>query len=81
MVFSLQLEKPVRAEGNVEVWLNSLMTVAQSSLHGVIRTASLAIQDSAFKLLEFLDNYPAQVGTLYTAPAAVVILIMHEVTI
>jgi dynein heavy chain len=55
------LEKQVRAEGNVETWLMSLMLVAQSSLHCVIRTASLAIQDSAFKLLEFLDFYPAQV--------------------
>ena len=62
----LQLEKPVRAEGNVEVWLMSLMTMAQSSLHGVIRAAAMTIQDTAFRLLEFCDTYPAQVGASST---------------
>lgn len=59
--FLWQLEKPVKAEGNVEVWLMSLMQMAQKSLHGVIRTAAMAIQDSSFQLLEFLDMFPAQV--------------------
>lgn len=39
----------------------SLMQMAQKSLHGVIRTAAMAIQDSSFQLLEFLDMFPAQV--------------------
>ena len=58
----LQLEKPVKAEGNVEVWLMNLMNMAQRSLHSVIRAAAMAIQDTNFSLLEFLDTFPAQVS-------------------
>lgn len=57
----LQLNKPVKAEGNVEVWLMSLMKMAHYSLHCVIRTAAVAIQESGFQLLEFLNMFPAQV--------------------
>ena len=56
-----QLEKVVKAEGNVEVWLMSLLRMSQKSLHGVIRTAAMAIQDTNFQLLEFLNMFPAQV--------------------
>ncbi|XP_053402509.1 dynein axonemal heavy chain 5-like isoform X4 [Mercenaria mercenaria] len=61
---TVDLEKTVKAEGNVEVWLMSLMKMAQKSLHGVIRTAAMAIQDQSFQLLEFLGMFPAQVGLL-----------------
>ncbi|XP_033755107.1 LOW QUALITY PROTEIN: dynein heavy chain 5, axonemal-like [Pecten maximus] len=61
---TIDLEKHVKAEGNVEVWLMNLMMMAQKSLHGVIRTAAIAIQDNNFQLLEFLDMFPAQVGLL-----------------
>lgn len=50
------------AQGNVEVWLGSLMTFAQKSLHNVIRQAHFAIGDANFQLLEFLNTFPAQVG-------------------
>ena len=41
----------------------SLMKMSHKSLHGVIRTAAMAIQDTNFQLLEFLNMFPAQVGT------------------
>ena len=49
------------AQGNVEVWLGLLMTMAQKSLHNVIRQAHFAIGDANFQLLEFLNTFPAQV--------------------
>lgn len=48
-------------QGNVEVWLDNLLTQARLSLHAVIRMASVAIKDPAFKLIEFLDTFAAQV--------------------
>lgn len=62
--FVLQLEKPIKAEGNVEVWLMNLMLMSQKSVHSVIRAAAMAIQDSNFNILEFLENFSAQVGNI-----------------
>ena len=45
----------------MELWLLALLKEAQKSLHGVIRMASVAIKDPAFKLIEFLDTFAAQV--------------------
>lgn len=45
----------------MEQWLLALLLGAQSALHSVIRMASVAIKDPVFKLLEFMDTFPAQV--------------------
>ena len=49
------------AQGNVEVWLGTLLQMSRKSVHGVIRTAHTAVQDQGFNLLEFLSTFPAQV--------------------
>ena len=47
----IQLENAVIAQGNVEVWLGQLLNEAMSSLHAVIREASIAIESPSFDLL------------------------------
>lgn len=42
---TVEMDRPVMAEGNVEVWLNVLLKEAQRYLHLVIHQAALAIQD------------------------------------
>jgi len=59
------LVKPVLAEGNVEIWLQHLLDNSRLSVHGIIRTAFMAIQDPSFMLISFLDTFPAQVLHIY----------------
>ncbi|ELU05307.1 hypothetical protein CAPTEDRAFT_162628 [Capitella teleta] len=61
---TVQLDEFVLAQGNVENWLGDLLRLTRKSVHGVIRTAAITIQDPAFKLLEFENMFPAQVGLL-----------------
>ena len=61
---TVHLERPVRAEGSVEVWLMSLLTASQESVHCIIRQAFHFINDNQFDFLEFLGRFQAQVGIL-----------------
>ncbi|ROT80144.1 hypothetical protein C7M84_001143 [Penaeus vannamei] len=60
----VQLEKSVRAEGSVELWLMKLLQMSQQSVHGIIRQAHHVIQDPDLNVLRFLEQFPAQVGIL-----------------
>jgi len=40
-------------QGNVEIWLGNLLKEVQHTIHCIIRQAFYAIEDSAFKMLEF----------------------------
>jgi dynein heavy chain len=53
----VHLERPVRAEGSVEVWLNGLLQSSQEAIHCIIRQAFHFINDSNFDLLEFVTKF------------------------
>ena len=58
------LERPVRAEGSVESWLNTLLWCSQDAVHGVIRNCYHYINDNQFSLLEMVSKFQAQVAIL-----------------
>ncbi|XP_072296528.1 dynein axonemal heavy chain 8-like [Eucyclogobius newberryi] len=60
----LPLDKPVIAQGAVELWLSELLQQQQASLHSVIRASDQEINDEDFELLPFLNAFQAQVGLL-----------------
>ncbi|GFR77163.1 dynein heavy chain 8, axonemal, partial [Elysia marginata] len=60
----IELRKPVRCEGHVEQWLDTLMNQQQSSLHSIIREVYRAITAPEFELYQFLNSFQAQVGLL-----------------
>ena len=54
------------AQGNVEVWLGSLLNASLQALNVVIKQASVAVNDPNFELMEFQNSFPAQVtDTIY----------------
>ncbi|XP_052807224.1 dynein axonemal heavy chain 5-like isoform X2 [Mya arenaria] len=61
---TVPLDAPVMAQGNVEVWLGELLNTSKRSIHGIIRMASIAMGDPSFNLIEFENDYPAQIGLL-----------------
>ena len=61
---TVELEKPVRAEGSVELWLNDLLRGTQESVHGIIREAFHFINDNLIDLIDFTNKFQAQVGIL-----------------
>ncbi|KAJ7395081.1 hypothetical protein BTVI_158454 [Pitangus sulphuratus] len=56
--------EPVLAQGNVEFWLGQLLNGIRKTIHTIIRQASMAINDSEFKLYDFQAMFPAQIGLL-----------------
>ncbi|KAL2308160.1 hypothetical protein Nmel_001164 [Mimus melanotis] len=55
---------PVLAQGNVEFWLGQLLNGIRKTIHTIIRQASMAINDSEFKMYDFQAMFPAQIGLL-----------------
>lgn len=64
---TVELERPVTAEGNVEVWLNALLKESQRSLHLVIRQATQTIQEPGLQIIDFLNSFPAQVHLQFSS--------------
>ena len=60
----VELEKPVRAEGSVEVWLNDLLRATQESVHSIIREAFHFINDGILELYDLVTKFQAQIGIL-----------------
>jgi len=60
----IQLEKPIMAQGGVELWLGALMEMIFQSIHGIIRQAWYAINAEDFDILKFIAMYPAQISLL-----------------
>ncbi|XP_055935203.1 dynein axonemal heavy chain 8-like isoform X2 [Argiope bruennichi] len=60
----IPLDRPVRAEGNVELWLGDLLVVQQMSLNTVIKDAFRSLNEDDFDLITFIDKYIAQVALL-----------------
>ncbi|ESO03023.1 hypothetical protein HELRODRAFT_80768, partial [Helobdella robusta] len=58
------LQEHVMAVGNVENWLGDLLKKSRRSVHGIICRAAGAIADINFRMLDFQNSYPAQVGLL-----------------
>ena len=58
------LERPVRAEGSVESWLNTLLFCSQDAVHSVIRNCNNYINDNQFSLLEMVNKFQAQITIL-----------------
>lgn len=50
------------AQGPVELWLGELLLQQQASLHSVIKSSDLEINDEDFDLLSFLNKFQAQVS-------------------
>ncbi|XP_026217964.1 dynein heavy chain 5, axonemal [Anabas testudineus] len=61
---TVELNQPVMAQGNVEMWLGQLLAGVRQTLHTIIRRAYQAISEPGLKLLEFQSSFPAQVGLL-----------------
>ncbi|XP_072364820.1 dynein axonemal heavy chain 5 [Scyliorhinus torazame] len=60
----VDLNESVIAQGNVEVWLAQLLSGVRTTIHSIIRQASIAITDKEIKLYEFQAMFPAQIGLL-----------------
>lgn len=61
---NVPLEEPVMAQGNVEIWLGDLLRISRKSLHSITRSAAISIGDPSFKLIEFENMFPSQIGLL-----------------
>ncbi len=59
---SLQLDTPVMAQGNVEHWIGTLLKGSLHSVHCVIKQAHVAVEDPNLELVDFLNQFPAQVS-------------------
>ncbi|EUB62286.1 Dynein heavy chain 5, axonemal [Echinococcus granulosus] len=60
----LDMFAPVKCEGQVESWLNTLLITSRLSLHLSIQKASFLIMDPSCELIEFFTAQLAQIGII-----------------
>ncbi|KAL3320549.1 Dynein heavy chain 8, axonemal [Cichlidogyrus casuarinus] len=61
---TVPLMSSVMAQGNVELWLGELLSGMRNSIHSIIKSAFFALNDASFKLIDFENAFPAQIGLL-----------------
>jgi len=61
---TVQMPKVVKAVGNVEIWLGTLLQYQQQALGSVIADACIGVMEEDLNLIEFMNSYPSQVGIL-----------------
>ncbi|XP_076815353.1 dynein axonemal heavy chain 5-like isoform X1 [Clavelina lepadiformis] len=60
----VELIQPIVAQGNVEIWLGTLLQGIRQTVHSIVRRAANAISEAGFQLIDFENVFPAQVGIL-----------------
>ncbi|XP_014673733.1 PREDICTED: dynein heavy chain 5, axonemal-like [Priapulus caudatus] len=61
---TIDLEQPVYAKGNVEVWLGEFLKASMRSIQGIVNNAVTDMDGENFNMFDFQTSFPAQVGRL-----------------
>jgi len=51
-------------QGNVEIWLGTLLDAIRKTVHSIVRKAASAISEPGFQVIDFENVFPAQIGIL-----------------
>lgn len=59
---NVAMVRPVMAQGNVEEWLNVLLSEQRESLAEVIKDAAIGSMQNQMDLIPYMEGFPSQVG-------------------